>query len=387
MLNQKNEGYLAGLVVRAKEKCKQKYNIEIESPIIIDIDKTLAENRAIIIQTIQTERDSKLRSKSLDIQTSIKPKTPNSKNKELEEEKYKLKMETQRLEEERKVKVWKEQFKPTMILKSQAYFEMEKYIEMVCQGISNFCIIQSRGGFSKTFSTQTILKSQNVDYAYLNSFTSPLQLYNFLYDNSNGKVILIDDCQGLWSASSLNLLKNGTELGGKRIICWNSTTNKLEERDSKCLFNSRIILLTNKIPDPEKNADVQALLGRAFVCKLRFEYKEKLEIIQEVSLKAYKGISDKERAEVYEFLKRNTNEATKDLSIRTLIKCYKFYIFNKNSWRDLALMMLKVDKSKEIMVGLMNSGESVKDQEQLFKIRTGQSRATFFRIRKEIREG
>ena len=44
--------------------------------------------------------------------------------------------------------------------RGSTYFEMEKYIEMICDGYSNFCVVSSEGGLAKTWSSQAILKKK-----------------------------------------------------------------------------------------------------------------------------------------------------------------------------------------------------------------------------------
>ena len=288
-------------------------------------------------------------------------------------------------EEEKTIALWKQQFNPEMVIKSPAYFEMEKYIEMVSEGYSNFCVVVSEGGLAKTWTSQAILKKKGKEYAYLNSFTTPLELYNFLFDNRGNKIILIDDCEGIWDSKSIvSILKNATELNGTRTISWNSTTDKLDGRANTCRFESRIILLTNEIPDSEKSPHLQALINRAFVCRLNFSFREKLDVIREVSKKEYQSLTPEERVEVFSFLERNSNEATQDLSIRTLIKCYQFYMFDKAIWKELALRILKANPRKEILLELMKSGKPIKEQERIYYERTGYSRADYFRTKQEL---
>ncbi len=393
MLTEQDENYLTQLVIKAKQKVKSDYDVEIKKDVTIDTAKTLEQNRALIIQCIRTEKDEILKKRG-NIPAKIKPKPItkiNSATKKLEAEEL-AKKEKQRLEKlkEQEVKAisdWKKQFNSDMVIKSPAYFEMEKYIEMVCANLSNFCIVHSQGGLAKTWSSQAILKKKKVEYSYLNSFTSPLELYNFLYDNSQDKVILIDDCEGIWDNKSIiSILKNATELNGERTISWNSSTSKLGERAQTCPFTSRIVLLTNQLPNIDKNPHIQALLSRAFLCRLNFTYQEKLDVIKEVSSRDYAGVSAEQRTEIYEFIERNTNEASKELSIRTLIKCYHFYLFDKALWKQLGLKILKTEPHREIAYELMNSGKSVKEQEKIYSDRTGRSRADLYRIRSEIKE-
>ena len=83
-------------------------------------------------------------------------------------------------------------------------------------------------------------------------------------------------------------------------------------------------------------------------------------------------------------MERNSNEATQDLSIRTLIKCYQFYMFDRVIWKELALRILKANPRKEIVLELTKSGKSSKEQEQIYYERTGYSRADYYRVKQEL---
>lgn len=386
MITENEQQYLKKLIAAAKEKIKEQYGVEIKNVLKIDTAKSMEDNKKAIIDTLKIEKESivaRLREKKKNEITSLKDEKRKSEIEKVNAENERIKRLKE--EEEKTIRTWKEQFNPDMIIKSPAYFEMEKYIEMVCAGFCNFCVVVSQGGLAKTWTSQAILKRKNKDYAYLNSFTTPLELYNFLYDHRQNQIILIDDCEGIWNSKSIiSILKNATELNGTRTISWNSTTDKLEGRTNTCEFSSRIILLTNEIPEIDDNPHLQALLSRAFLCKLNFSYREKIDIVKEVSKKEYQSLNDSERQEIFEFIERNTNEATNDLSIRTLIKCYQFYMFDKSIWKELALKILNTNPRKEIVLELMKSNRPVKEQEQIYFTRTGHSRADFFRIKQEL---
>ena len=265
---------------------------------------------------------------------------------------------------------------------------MQKYVEMIVKKVTPFCIISSEAGLSKTFSVCSILNGflKKEQWVIRNSFTSPLDFYKFLVRNSEGKVIVLDDLEGvLENKIVLSILKNATELTGKRKISWNSTTTKLEECPTESEFTSSIILLTNKIPNTDKNPHIQAVINRAFFCELNFTYQDKIDVIGEVSKNEFKGINTNERKEILEFIKENTSPATKDLSIRSLIKIYHFYLFDKNSWKELALLMLSkgVSEKRKLVYELVNSNKTIKEQIKEYK-NMGFSRSDYFNIKKEM---
>jgi len=386
MITESEQQYLAKLITTAREKIKEQYGVDFGNTLKIDLTKNMDENKKTILDSLKIEKErlvinqNEAKKQSVSVAREQKKKTEQERVNAENERIQKMKED-----EEKTIKAWKEQFNPEMIIKSPAYFEMEKYIEMVCAGFSNFCVVVSQGGLAKTWTSQGILKKKCKDYAYLNSFTTPLELYNFLYDNRQGKIILIDDCEGIWESKSIvSILKNATELNGTRTISWNSTTDKLDGRTNTCEFDSRIIILTNEIPDTDENPHLQALLNRAFLCRLNFSFREKMDIIKEVSKKEFQSLNTDERKEIFEFVERNTSEATQDLSIRTLIKCYQFYLFDKTIWKELSLKILKANPRKEVVLELMKSGRPVREQEQAYYERTGHSRADFFRVKQEL---
>jgi hypothetical protein len=83
-------------------------------------------------------------------------------------------------------------------------------------------------GWGKTTSVQKALLASDVNSVQLGSYSTPLDLYNFLHQNQD-RVIVIDDCAGLFSEqTSMAILKAATWSGpvGKRLIRWGSTSNK-----------------------------------------------------------------------------------------------------------------------------------------------------------------
>lgn len=379
LMTAEEEEKLAKMVLIAKDK----ELIEEDKSVTIDMSKNFEENKALIIQMIKAEQLSKAK-------PIVKPNSSSKEQKAKEEAEAKKKAEAELKalkEEERKIiNEWKQQFQPDMIISSPAYFEMEKYIEMICAGFSNFCIIEGAGGLAKTFTANAILRKKlGGEYAYYNSFTSPVAFFNFLYDNSEDKVILIDDTEGIWDNKSIvSILKNATEINGDRIISWNSTTSRLEGRNHTCSFKSRIVLLTNQLPNPEKNPHIEALKTRANYTLLDFSYNEKMDIIKEVSKKDYKELTGEDRKMMYDFIERSTNETTQELSIRTLFKIYHFFLFDKKIWKELAMSILQADKHKEIAYELIQSGKPVKQQESEYQQKTGRSRADYYRVKTEI---
>ena len=110
-----------------------------------------------------------------------------------------------------------------------------------------------------------------------------------------------------------------------------------------------------------------------------------MDIIKEVSKKEYQSLKPDEREEIYKFIEINSSPST-EMSLRTLIKLYHFYLYDKKLWRELGMRILKASPHKDLVWELMNSkDQSVKDQEAEYVKKTGRSRADFYRIRAELK--
>jgi hypothetical protein len=91
---------------------------------------------------------------------------------------------------------------------STCYTEMDAYIDMTARKISNGCIIEGSAGTGKTY--RALARCKNLDFAYLDSFTTPQALYIWLYLNRDKDIVVIDDVAGFFKNDKvLAFLKGG----------------------------------------------------------------------------------------------------------------------------------------------------------------------------------
>ena len=104
------------------------------------------------------------------------------------------------------------------------------------------------------------IKKEKRDFVYLNTYTTPLALYKYLYDNKD-KLIVLDDVMGLFNnEKTLALLKSALwEVDGKRLITMNTTSRLLEGYPLIFEFKGQVIFLSNRI---KENEHITALLSR-----------------------------------------------------------------------------------------------------------------------------
>ena len=264
-------------------------------------------------------------------------------------------------------------------------FDIPKhYIQMVCRGICNSCILIGSGGTGKTFMTINILKKEKCNFVYQNTYTTSLELYKYLYDNKD-KVIILDDVEGLDNPKSLAILKSALwETDGKRIITMNTADRVLQEIPKIFEFKGKIIMLSNRLN--EKDEHTQALITRSNYYELNFSYKEKLRIMKEITKKEYKNTNLELREKALNLVVKNTDIYTNELNFRTLIKTYDLLLYDKNRAEKLLKATLKINTDIKLITELMKNDKSINEQIEEFRLKTGKSRATYFRLKERVKE-
>ena len=216
------------------------------------------------------------------------------------------------------------------------------------------------------------LRELKTDFVILNSHSTGLELYRFLYKNLD-KVIVLDDIMALFdNKSSVGLLLAALwNPSGVRKINWNSSTSKLKDVPTSFIFKGKIIILLNDFPEK-----YQALKSRGIYYELELSYKQVIKAMREIS-KA-KNIPN----EIVDYIEQITNEAS-DLNFRDLIKAYNIYLADSENWKHLVADQLKVDPDMLFLYNLVNSSLAVRDQISKW-IEIGHSRADYFRKKKLI---
>ena len=224
------------------------------------------------------------------------------------------------------------------------------------------------------------MKQLDVDYAYLNSKTTPLALYEFLYKNKD-KLILFDDVIGLLDSEiSVSILLSALwSATSQRIIQYNTTAKVFEEKGLPAAFEftGKIILLTNHMNF--KNKFLRALQDRGYFFEFNFSYDEKIAIMREIIQVDHKLESIK-REEVLEFMISNSCPATKNFSFRTLLKAFNLRLYNEN-WQELVKSILVEDE--RILFVWKSMG--IKGAWKAFMEEGYGSRATYFNIKKSLK--
>jgi len=295
--------------------------------------------------------------------------------------------EKQRQEYEEKVKI---EFEKNLgeIAKHKDRKKLEEYFKVVKNLLKttltskniHSCILMSEAGFGKTYMSLKTIKELGYEkeMVYLNSYSTPLSFYSFLFENQN-KICVLDDVEGIFNNSlNVSILKSALwGIGNKRIV--NYLTSKKLPIPNKFEFRGKIICLANAINLNDEN--VKAVIDRGYFYHLQFSYKDKIRLLYEMAKEEYGDLDYKQRLEVVKWIKENTTEATINLNFRTLPKLYALYQTNKD-WKELAKEVLRDNETLAMVREAVRSSSLVKEQVSRFIEMSGLSRRTFFNYKK-----
>jgi hypothetical protein len=255
---------------------------------------------------------------------------------------------------------------------------------MTVQGHSVGTLLIGSGGLGKTSLVIKTVKALTKDFEYFNGYSTPLSLYTILFKHSD-KLIILDDVEGIFSnLISTSILKAALwDIDGRRIVSYNTTSDKAKHLPDKFEFKGKIIVLCNTIPRV-KDISVKATLSRLLPYKLEFTYLQKIKIIEDI-LKTRDNLSEEERAKIMEIIKKNTDLSTLNFNFRTMEHLIRMVKYDDKVAEKLFSAVTEKDENKRIVFELMQTGKSVAHQFAEFHELTGLSRKTLFNIRRRLK--
>lgn len=240
-------------------------------------------------------------------------------------------------------------------------------LKAVSNGDLNLLILHGDAGFGKTRSTMDMLKDNNVDYEYINSYTTPLSFYKLLYLNRNKDVIVFDDISSIGNSLIISLLKSAcwTSEGNSKIVSYHSTSNILvdDEVPESFKFKASVVLIFNDLVK-----GYEPIINRGIKINFNFNFEDKISIFEDMKKKA--NIDD----EVLNYVKENCSEATRNLSIRTLVVLSNL----KEAGHDFKLFADEILGNDEDVEDLLKM--SVREWSE----KTGLTKRTYYRRKKRL---
>lgn len=250
------------------------------------------------------------------------------------------------------------------------YKLLNESLKAIKEGVINLLVLKGEPGFGKTYTTLEYCKENGINHKYINTYTTPLSFYKLLYDNKEKDILVFDDLSSISDPTIKAMFKAlcwGDEKK-ERIIHYYSTSPILEKEGlpESFEFQPRIVLIFNKPP-----IDFESIINRGVEIAFNFTFKQKLQIFNNVQAEA--DISQ----EILDYVKIECNEATQNLSIRSLIILSKLHA-KKYDWELFAKEILKKDE---------DLGDLIRMGATDWCHSTGLSRRTYYRRRKSRKLG
>jgi len=294
-----------------------------------------------------------------------------------EMEKHRMDTEANKVMEEFK------QQKATMVVSKHTEL-LKDHLRMVVEKKRPCLLVKGRTGIGKTHEIINTLKEFNADFEYMAGFTTPLALYQFMYDHRD-KLIVLDDLEGVMNdIKAVSLLKAATgETNGKRIVHYNTTSKAAKDYPSCFEMKEGIIILCNEVSGNRYNENFQALLSRAITYSMKLTHTEVLDICKKIL--EQRKLNEVEKDRVLQIIRDNVTEAT-GFNLRELDKLIQCVQYNLDKAEQLYLSTIDFDEERHLVLKLMRSELAVEQQVNKFVEETGMHRATYYRIKKKLRE-
>lgn len=351
-----------------------------------DTTLTTEENLAIITEDIMILAGSNNVEEK--IKSDFKTKKTNITQEKQEVEKIKMQHLNEELEfTQHEFKKSLEQLQNNNSVLEKLYWLPKKYMEVVTNSNNDIfgLVLTGQAGTSKSYSTIQTLNKLKIDYAYFSGYTTPLGLYEFLYNNrESGKTIVFDDTFGILNnTTSVMLMLNALYASaGKRKISWGSS--KLKDLPSEFIFESNVILIINEVPN---NIGTELINSRCLNYRFDFNNFEMLSIMKAIANLKHPILTKKERHEIIEFIEKNVDETTKQFDLRTQSKIENLYLFNKEIWKELAMPLVESKNEKLVMLKqFIKSSSTLQEAKSQWCEATGLTERSFQRANKQLKQ-
>lgn len=255
----------------------------------------------------------------------------------------------------------------------------KEYIKSVAKGFNRAFIFLGVAGIGKTYLTRQVLAKEEISFVESRGVNSPLALYQFLYENrEKDKLIVFDDVSGL--INNFNAYSILLSVLWEGIANWNSTTEKLKI-PKRFIFEGKIIIIANRLEG--QNSEI--VKSRCLTYELKMNREDIIEMMREIAKQKHEKLSQEERHKIIEFIETNSDNSVR-LDLRTQKKIEQLYLYDKNNWEKLATPLLERDEDYTFLIECLEKNSNVKKAEVEFCKATGKHRATFYRLKKELKE-
>lgn len=246
-------------------------------------------------------------------------------------------------------------------------------------------IVDGPAGYGKTQAVSDALKRAKLKSARLGSYSTPLNLFNFLHDNRRG-IAILDDVAGIfYDRAAMAILKAASWPSPEgRIIGWGSATGKTNAEDFE--YRGKLIIIINSFPS---SPDALAIKSRSLTHQFEISMAMAKDLLRKAARDPHWFKNVRLSSEVAEFLCEHMNESNlPEISYRTLHIGYDAAEKKPDQWKTLIGSMIRINKPTAdpmaVIKDLSRQKLKVGEQARIFEEMTGFKRRTFFKYRQQI---
>lgn len=271
-----------------------------------------------------------------------------------------------------------------MIRTVTTYAEWSDFADAFAEGHIESMVACGSPGLSKTYTLQQRVGDRAV---YLKGNASPINLYMHAYHARDHGCIVIDDTDSLFDGrngkTGLNVLKALTDTTDPKLVTWDTQTPVLAREGVKTSFctNARVAVISNDYRIV--GTHLKAVIDRGLLVRCQFSAAEVHDNVGSwwhtipSGQNAYDG-------EVYEFIGRNLHLVAEP-SMRHYIVGAQLKRSRTLDWRAALFETFGLGDDQlavaKILADPTLSGERAAQE---FVLKSEGSRATFYRIKKEL---
>lgn len=275
---------------------------------------------------------------------------------------------------------------------------LSHHVRLVALGLTHGLFVAGAGGLGKSRTIVETLAAQGIVPVLVNSHITPLALFQVLYENREGRIIWLDDCDSIYgNLQVLGLLRSALWGQGRRTVTY-SSSQRPPDLPGRFTFNSRIIFCSNAIP--KRNEAFLAVLSRVDCFELAASNDEVLTLMRHLARNGYHSLTPQRCEQVVDFIEQFGG--TRRLSMRLYEPALKKVIYADSAgidWRDLVGCQLdklgslqieddddnaKTHEVEQLLEAIEAHPDSVKDQQHRWCEATGRSRSSFFRAKRQL---
>lgn len=266
----------------------------------------------------------------------------------------------------------------------QTYDEFEDLVDMWVNGGTDFLLLRGRSGTGKTYAAREVVEDHGV--LYVNTYTTPLALYKLLYEYRDAPIV-IDDIEVLLDNKRLlSLLKQTGDTYAEKRLAWHSTTEKLDDTPQEFTTKSNVCIVCNELRARSLNMSEKALEDRALVVDFDPSWPALLDRMRMVARRYDRvDLSREEReAVLHRLVELKDGADPSKLNLRTLVKGFELLAWDGDEWEQRLEREVAMDDRQALVRDLLERHDTVEEAAKAFRQETGQSRSTFFRVKKGL---